>query len=237
MVVSGFGREEGGEVGLTGLTPVLYLGCWAGICVGPRSKADTHPFVSRNSFSILNVPKNGANVAMEAVKGCDALLALGSSVTTMSAFRLVRNWDIIKWGLTFIRDFTDGSFVPVATLVGLLGFVVDFPVTTVEKALFWRVYVSFASLAILLWLFAVAGALLGSMLARIFLSFYAAAVAYQESSFYFRLCYIVAALSIYDEYNNFWTCMKDLAFQEYSTAVSEKAGKAKAGIGPENRAT
>ncbi|GKA32893.1 NAD-dependent protein deacylase SRT2, partial [Tanacetum coccineum] len=37
-----------------------------------------------------NVPKDRANMAMEAAKGCDAFLVLGSSVMTMSAFRLVR---------------------------------------------------------------------------------------------------------------------------------------------------
>ncbi|KAI3697237.1 hypothetical protein L6452_30104 [Arctium lappa] len=37
-----------------------------------------------------NVPKDRANIAMEAAKGCDAFLVLGSSVMTMSAFRLVR---------------------------------------------------------------------------------------------------------------------------------------------------
>ncbi|XP_077231865.1 sirtuin 2 isoform X2 [Tasmannia lanceolata] len=36
-----------------------------------------------------NVPKNRANKAMEVAKGCDALLVLGSSLMTMSAFRLV----------------------------------------------------------------------------------------------------------------------------------------------------
>ncbi|XP_071720341.1 NAD-dependent protein deacylase SRT2-like [Rutidosis leptorrhynchoides] len=37
-----------------------------------------------------NVPKDRAIVAMEACAGCDAFLVLGSSVMTMSAFRLVR---------------------------------------------------------------------------------------------------------------------------------------------------
>lgn len=36
-----------------------------------------------------NVPKDRANIAMKAAKGCDAFLVLGSSVMTMSAFRLV----------------------------------------------------------------------------------------------------------------------------------------------------
>ncbi|OVA16468.1 Sirtuin family [Macleaya cordata] len=37
-----------------------------------------------------NVPKDRADKAMEAAKECDALLVLGSSLMTMSAFRLVR---------------------------------------------------------------------------------------------------------------------------------------------------
>lgn len=37
-----------------------------------------------------NVPKERADKAMEAAKGCDALLVLGSSLMTMSAFRLAR---------------------------------------------------------------------------------------------------------------------------------------------------
>ncbi|XP_024986211.1 uncharacterized membrane protein At3g27390-like [Cynara cardunculus var. scolymus] len=161
-------------------------------------------------------------------------------------------WDTIKWSLTFVRDLNDVClysyfammddlrkqdppggrieirlvYVPVALLVGLLGFAVDFPVITVIAALKspymlvkgWHrlfhdcigregpflesICVPFAGLAILLWPFAVAGALLGSMLASIFLGFYAAVIAYQESSFYLGLCYIVASLSIYDEYSN-----------------------------------
>ncbi|KAJ6305566.1 hypothetical protein OIU78_020999 [Salix suchowensis] len=37
-----------------------------------------------------NVPKDRADKAMEAAKGCDAFLVLGSSLMTMSAFRLLR---------------------------------------------------------------------------------------------------------------------------------------------------
>ncbi|KAB1210511.1 NAD-dependent protein deacetylase SRT2 [Morella rubra] len=37
-----------------------------------------------------NVPKDRADKAMEAAKGCDAFLVLGSSLMTMSAYRLVR---------------------------------------------------------------------------------------------------------------------------------------------------
>ena len=37
-----------------------------------------------------NVPKDRADKATEAAKGCDAFLVLGSSLMTMSAFRLLR---------------------------------------------------------------------------------------------------------------------------------------------------
>ncbi|CAK7328198.1 unnamed protein product [Dovyalis caffra] len=62
--------------------------------------------------------------------------------------------------------------------------------------------VPFAGLAILLWPLAVVGAVLGSMVSSIFLGAYAGVVVYQESSFWFGLCYIVASLAIYDEYSN-----------------------------------
>ncbi|XP_024977959.1 uncharacterized membrane protein At3g27390-like isoform X1 [Cynara cardunculus var. scolymus] len=117
-------------------------------------------------------------------------------------------------------------YLPVAILLGLLGVVVDFPMISVIAAvkspymLFkgWHrlfqdcvgregpfletICVPFAGLAILLWPLAVAGAVLGSMVSGIFLGLYAAVIVYQESSFYLGLCYVVAAVSIYDEYSN-----------------------------------
>ncbi|KAL7593304.1 hypothetical protein Lser_V15G35235 [Lactuca serriola] len=61
-----------------------------------------------------NVPKDRANMAMEAAKGCDAFLVLGSSVMTMSAFRLVRAAHeggaataIVNIGNTRADDFAD----------------------------------------------------------------------------------------------------------------------------------
>ncbi|TKY63155.1 membrane protein [Spatholobus suberectus] len=62
--------------------------------------------------------------------------------------------------------------------------------------------VPFAGLAILLWPLAVAGAVLASMGASFFLGAYAGVVAYQESSFFLGLLYVVAALAIFDEYSN-----------------------------------
>lgn len=37
-----------------------------------------------------NVPKDRADRAMEAAKECDAFLVLGSSLMTMSAYRLIK---------------------------------------------------------------------------------------------------------------------------------------------------
>ncbi|XP_058227036.1 NAD-dependent protein deacylase SRT2 isoform X7 [Rhododendron vialii] len=59
-----------------------------------------------------NVPKDRADKAMEAAKGCDAFLVLGSSLMTMSAFRLVRAAHeagaataIVNVGMTRADDF------------------------------------------------------------------------------------------------------------------------------------
>ncbi|KAK4272144.1 hypothetical protein QN277_020735 [Acacia crassicarpa] len=62
--------------------------------------------------------------------------------------------------------------------------------------------VPFAGLAILLWPLAVIGSVLASMLASIFLGAYAGIVAYQESSILFGFRYMIAAMSIYDEYSS-----------------------------------
>lgn len=117
-------------------------------------------------------------------------------------------------------------YCPVSILLGIVGVLVDFPVITVIAALKspymlfkgWHrlfqdcvgregpfletICVPFAGLAILLWPLAVAGAVLCSMVSGIFLGLYAAVIVYQESSFYLGLCYIISALSIFDEYTN-----------------------------------
>ncbi|KAK9053972.1 hypothetical protein SSX86_025047 [Deinandra increscens subsp. villosa] len=117
-------------------------------------------------------------------------------------------------------------YLPTAIVLGLLGLMVDFPVITViavlkspymlvkgwhrlfqdcvgrEGPFLETICVPFAGLAILLWPLAVVGAVLCSMVSGIVLGLYAAVIVYQESSFYLGLCYIVAALSIYDEYSN-----------------------------------
>lgn len=115
---------------------------------------------------------------------------------------------------------------PGAIIVGGLGVLVDVPVISAvalckspymlfkgwhrlfhdligrEGPFLETICVPFAGLAIILWPLAVVGAVLGSVLASIFLGAYAGVVVYQESSFWFGLCYIIAALSIYDEYSN-----------------------------------
>ncbi|XP_062184509.1 uncharacterized membrane protein At3g27390-like isoform X2 [Phragmites australis] len=62
--------------------------------------------------------------------------------------------------------------------------------------------VPFAGLAILLWPFAVVGAVLASILSSIPLGAYGAVVAYQESSLLRGLAYVASSVSIFDEYTN-----------------------------------
>nr|CAB3487427.1 unnamed protein product [Digitaria exilis] len=62
--------------------------------------------------------------------------------------------------------------------------------------------VPFAGLAILLWPFAVVGAVLASILSSIPLGAYGAVVAYQESSLIMGLAYVASSVSIFDEYTN-----------------------------------
>lgn len=64
------------------------------------------------------------------------------------------------------------------------------------------VCVPFAGLAIVLWPFAVFGAIVASALSSVLLGGYAAVIAYQESSLWMGLRYIIASVSIYDEYTN-----------------------------------
>ncbi|KAI3463064.1 hypothetical protein Pfo_019727 [Paulownia fortunei] len=117
-------------------------------------------------------------------------------------------------------------YVPLAFIAGILGSMIDLPVISIialckspymlvkgwhrlfhdcigrEGPFLETICVPFAGLAILLWPLAVVGAVLGSMVSSIFLGAYAAVIVYQERSFWFGLCYIVASLSIYDEYSN-----------------------------------
>ncbi|XP_047949838.1 uncharacterized membrane protein At3g27390 [Salvia hispanica] len=116
--------------------------------------------------------------------------------------------------------------VPLALVAGAVGVVVDLPVISAlalckspymlvkgwhrllqdcvgrEGPFLETICVPFAGLAILLWPLVVAAAVLCSIVSSVFLGAYAAVVVYQESSIWFGLCYIVASVSIYDEYSN-----------------------------------
>ncbi|KAI4375354.1 hypothetical protein MLD38_013237 [Melastoma candidum] len=162
-------------------------------------------------------------------------------------------WSTIERSMTIVRDFWDicchsyfsivnelrnqeptgGKYyeirllyLPVAVVVGAIGFMVDMPLITIialckspimlfkgwhrlfhdligrEGPFLETICVPFAGLAIIIWPLAVAGAVLGSIVSSIFLGGYAGVVVYQESSLWFGLCYIVASLAIYDEYGN-----------------------------------
>ncbi|XP_047965495.1 uncharacterized membrane protein At3g27390-like [Salvia hispanica] len=117
-------------------------------------------------------------------------------------------------------------YVPQALIAGVLGAFVDFPVISIialckspymlfkgwhrlfhdcigrEGPFLETICVPFAGLAILLWPLAVVGAVLGSMVSSIFLGAYVSYINFQERSFWYGLCYIVASVSIYDEYSN-----------------------------------
>ncbi|XP_004231823.1 uncharacterized membrane protein At3g27390 [Solanum lycopersicum] len=117
-------------------------------------------------------------------------------------------------------------YIPLALLAVELGLVVDMPMIMLIAACKfpymlvkgWRrlfqdcigregpflesICVPFAGLAILLWPLAVIAAFFGSILASVPLGAYAGVVVYQECSLWAGLCYIVASLSIYDEYSN-----------------------------------
>lgn len=116
--------------------------------------------------------------------------------------------------------------LPGALVASALGILVDFPVISLvaiykspymlfkgwhrlfqdligrEGPFLETMCVPIAGLVILLWPLAVVGAVLGSVVSSIFLGAYAGVVSYQESSFYYGLCFVAASVSIYDEYSN-----------------------------------
>ncbi|XP_039133580.1 uncharacterized membrane protein At3g27390-like [Dioscorea cayenensis subsp. rotundata] len=117
-------------------------------------------------------------------------------------------------------------YVLVAIIVGVIGIIIDLPMITLIalckspymlfkgwKRLFQDLIgregpfletacVPFAGLAIILWPAAVVGAVAASSLSSLFVGGYAAVVTYQESSIQKGLAYVVASLSIFDEYSN-----------------------------------
>lgn len=64
------------------------------------------------------------------------------------------------------------------------------------------VCVPFAGLAIMLWPLAVVGAVIGAFLSSFFLALYSGVIVHQEDSFKMGLAYIVAVVSLFDEYAN-----------------------------------
>ncbi|KAK7381035.1 hypothetical protein VNO78_33559 [Psophocarpus tetragonolobus] len=125
------------------------------------------------------------------------------------------------------------GYLPGAIVAAVLGVIVDVPVISVvsiikgpymlfkgwnrllhdligrEGPFLETICVPFAGLAIILWPLAVVSAVLASVLASFFLGAYAGLVSYQESSFLFGLGYIVAVVSLYDEYSNDVLDMRD----------------------------
>ncbi|GMH06810.1 hypothetical protein Nepgr_008650 [Nepenthes gracilis] len=117
-------------------------------------------------------------------------------------------------------------YLPGAVVAGVLGISIDLPMILLialfkspymlfrgwhrlfqdligrEGPFLETICVPFAGLAILLWPLAVGGAVLGAVVSSIFLGAFAGVVAYQECSLWMGLCYVVAALAIFDEYSN-----------------------------------
>nr|ABE66061.1 unknown [Arabidopsis thaliana] len=79
------------------------------------------------------------------------------------------------------------------------------------------VCVPFAGLAILLWPLAVAGAVIASVLSSFFLGLYSGVIVHQEDSFRMGLNYIIAAVSLFDEYVN------DLLYLREGTSLPSQA--------------
>ncbi|KAL0662477.1 hypothetical protein Bca4012_099314 [Brassica carinata] len=140
-------------------------------------------------------------------------------------------WSTVKGCFTVVCDFRDVCFhsyfslmddlrtsgadrhyyeirllqIPGAVIAAVLGVIVDFPMISLI-ALFKSPYMLFKGwrrlFHDLIGREGVVGAVLGSLVSSVFLGAYAGVVSYQESSFFFGLCYVVASLSIYDEYSN-----------------------------------
>ncbi|XP_047322764.1 uncharacterized membrane protein At3g27390 [Impatiens glandulifera] len=116
--------------------------------------------------------------------------------------------------------------LPGSILVALLGMLVDVPLISIIAVwkspymLFrgWRrlfedmvgregpfleaVCVPFAALSIILWPLAVIGAVLGAFFSSFFLGLYGGIVVHQENSVKMGMAYIIAIISIFDEYAN-----------------------------------
>ncbi|XP_027170230.1 uncharacterized membrane protein At3g27390 isoform X1 [Coffea eugenioides] len=118
------------------------------------------------------------------------------------------------------------SKLPSSVLVSLVAILVDVPVITVvaiwkspymlfkgwkrlledligrEGPFLETVCVPFAALAILLWPLAVMGSVIAACLYSFFLALYSGVIVHQEDSFKMGLAYIIASISLFDEYTN-----------------------------------
>ncbi|XP_059661295.1 uncharacterized membrane protein At3g27390 [Cornus florida] len=118
------------------------------------------------------------------------------------------------------------SKLPSCLLLSLLGVLVDVPMITAvalwkspcmlfkgwkrmledligrEGPFLETVCVPFAGLAIILWPLAVVGAVISAFISSFFLGFYGGVIAHQEDSLGMGLAYIMAVISLFDEYTN-----------------------------------
>ncbi|XP_057461329.1 uncharacterized membrane protein At3g27390 isoform X1 [Actinidia eriantha] len=116
--------------------------------------------------------------------------------------------------------------LPICLLAILIGLIVDVPMITVvalwkspymlfkgwkrlledligrEGPFLETVCIPFAALSIVLWPLAVVGAVISAFFSSLFLALYSAVIVHQEDSFRMGLAYIVAVISLFDEYAN-----------------------------------
>ncbi|GFZ05390.1 hypothetical protein Acr_17g0009620 [Actinidia rufa] len=116
--------------------------------------------------------------------------------------------------------------LPICLLAILIGLIVDVPMITVvalwkspymlfkgwkrlledligrEGPFLETICIPFAALSIVLWPLAVVGAVISAFFSSLFLALYSAVIVHQEDSFRMGLAYIVAVISLFDEYAN-----------------------------------
>ncbi|GFP84902.1 uncharacterized membrane protein at3g27390 [Phtheirospermum japonicum] len=164
-------------------------GCWStleGSCTVVRDFTD---FCFHSYFSFMDELSEEAHedekpldIKLARLPGCVlvSLLAIPVDVPLITAVALWKSPYMLFWG--WKRLFED--------LIGREGPFLE------------TVCVPFAGLAILLWPLAVLGALLAAFFSSFFLGFYAGVIVHQEDSLRMGLAYIVASISLFDEYAN-----------------------------------
>ncbi|KAL3624633.1 hypothetical protein CASFOL_031301 [Castilleja foliolosa] len=164
-------------------------GCWStleGSCTVVRDFTD---FCFHSYFSFMDELSDEAHedeklldIKLARLPGCVlvSLLAIPVDVPLITAVALWKSPYMLFWG--WKRLFED--------MIGREGPFLE------------TVCVPFAGLAILLWPLAVLGALLAAFLSSFFLGFYSGVIVYQEDSLRMGLAYIVASISLFDEYAN-----------------------------------